>query len=283
MFIWNRIFPRTDGQAHEPAAAPAPDAAPGQNTSPPTLSELQARFADSPRYTAGRVENIMGWDLEYLDGLSMVSCLDVIVNKGWNDFPAAGPAPVILDCGANIGISVLHYKRKYPQAKIIAFEADPQIAPVLRRNLAINGAGDVQVVEAAVWVEPGECAWLCEGADGSRLIPPEKAAPDAPKVKTVSLADFITQEIDFLKVDIEGAEYEVISSLGDRLDLVKCMVVECHLFNKEVGPLGRLLQTLGDAGFMVAVNSYGVWRDLLRRPQTPPNEFDQYMLVAAWR
>ena len=45
-----------------------------------------------------------------------------------------GDAPVILDCGGNIGMSVIWFKQRYPRARITVFEADPQTADLLEEN-----------------------------------------------------------------------------------------------------------------------------------------------------
>ena len=236
-----------------------------------------------PRGTPGAVR-AFGWDLEYVDSHALWSCLDVLVLSRWNDFTPDNDEPRILDCGANIGISVLNYKRLFPRARIIAFEPDPFIVPVLRRNLAKNGCGDVIVVEAAVALKEGEARFFCEGADGSRLISESQhTSATTVLVRTVALGDYLSDMIDLLKVDIEGAEFELIPHVVASLHHVKNMVVECHLTNRDVAPFANLLQFLANANFSVAVNSYGAWRDLVHRPPKGVYEFDQYLLVAAWR
>lgn len=246
------------------------------------VDRLQRRFAKEPRRVPGRLQ-ALGWDIEYVDGLALVSSLDVLVARGWNDFIPMGQRPVILDCGANIGISALHYKRLFPGARITAFEPDPEITPLLRRNLARNGAGDVMVVEAAVWTEEGVSRFLCDGADGSRLIHEEDPSSRSVLVRTIALTNYLAQPVDLVKMDIEGAELQVIPALENRLSGVQNMIVECHLSSGDAQAFGGLLQALARAGFLVSLNSYGAWRDLVRRPEKQPYEFDQYVLVAAWR
>lgn len=235
-----------------------------------------------PRFTPGRV--LLGkWDLDYVDAASLQNCFDVLVLKGWNDFCTDKKHPVILDCGANIGISVLRYKMLFPGAQITAFEPDPGIADVLRRNLDRNGAHDVQLIEGAVWIRHGEMSFFCEGADGSRLVSKGSRYRSNIKVKTVDFNDYISREIDLIKMDIEGAEFDVIPHIADRLRLVRNMIVECHLRDSEPDRVASLLGALALARFHVAINSYGAWRDLIRKPPKQPNEFDQYLLIAAWR
>ena len=51
----------------------------------------------------------------------------------------ATSTPRILDCGANVGLASLFFRRLYPQARITAFEADPALFAILEANLDANG------------------------------------------------------------------------------------------------------------------------------------------------
>lgn len=248
----------------------------------PSDGRTLERLRTMDRFVGGEAR-VFGWDLAYVDGPSLWSCLDVIVRKRWNDFPAATDTPVIVDCGANIGVSVLHYKRLYPGARIVAFEPDPKFLPVLKSNLARNGAGDVVVVEAAAWTGNGVVPFLCEGADGSRVVSASEACPGAIPVRSEDLSAYLGDPVDLVKMDIEGGEFEVIPHLGGKLRQVRNLIVECHLDNGDIGRFSRLLGVLASAGFRVALNSYGRWVDLVRRSHPARNEFDQYILLAAWR
>jgi len=239
------------------------------------------RLRGMRRYTAGTIR-VMGWDLAYLDGQSLWSSIDIILKKGYNDFPCTADQPIILDCGANIGISVLNYKRKHPEAKIVAFEPDPAVFPTLKGNLSRNGINDVELVQAAVWVRKGQVSFFLEGADGSRILP-EGNGKESVRVDSIDLADYITGPVDLIKMDIEGAEFDVIPSIKGRLHLVKNLVVECHLDHGMVERFSSMLSVLAGSGFRLSVNSFGQWVDLVHRPMKNPNEFDQYLLVAGWR
>src|SRR5512134_1625936 len=74
---------------------------------------------------------------------------DLIVNQIYR-FEALRPDPCILDCGSNIGLSILYFKRLYPKARIIGFEPDPAVLHYLQDNVSANGLTDVKVVQAAV-------------------------------------------------------------------------------------------------------------------------------------
>ena len=242
---------------------------------------IVSQIGYDPVIKPGRIE-ILGWDLEYLCGPVLANFIDQILVRRLTDFVPDNDNPMILDCGANIGFSVLNYKRQFPKANVVAFEPDPQFAPILRRNLERNRAGDVKVVEAAVWIRNGEAGWLCEGIDGSKIVGPGQEPPTT-AVRTVDLAEYLAVPVDLLKLDIEGAEYQVVEHLGGRLEMVKNALIECHLNQSTILPFGNMLRVLVEAGFKVTVNSFGEWRDLVRQSPVAPNHWEQYLVVAAWR
>lgn len=259
------------------------------------LRELRKKLEGIPRYVHGEV-SINDWKIEYVDTLSLISSIEIVVLKRWNDFTPSNNNPVILDCGANIGIATLHYKKLFPNSQIIAFEPDHEVCEVMKRNLDRNKIKDVEVIEAAVWKEDGELEFFAEGSDAGRL---NKNSEDDlgnlvitnPKanfypVKTIRLADFLAKSnVDFIKMDIEGAEYEVIADCGTLLKNVNSMVIECHFTNNRPHELANILTVLSDVGFSIAVNSYGQWIDLSNKHTIERNNvgYDQYFLVSAWR
>ena len=256
-----------------------------------TYRELQAKLAGVPRYQPGFV-TAGNWQLHYLDATSLLSAFDVIVVKRWNDFLCEKKAPVILDGGANIGISAIHYKQLFPDAVVTSFEPDPRACDVLRRNLAANNVHDVEIVEKALWTSKGRASFFSEGADANRVVREHDAierltSPSAKHcdVETVRLADYLAStRFDLVKLDIESAEAEVIVDCGETLRNVNNLVIEFHLTNSKPHELARTLQTLSDQEFHVSVCSYGPWVDLLHQPSnTPKIEFDQYLLLSAWR
>jgi FkbM family methyltransferase len=242
---------------------------------------LVDKFGSKPVIEPGRVE-ILGWDLEYLCGANLPGQIDATLIRRQNDFMPDNDHPLILDCGANVGITVLNYKRQFPKARMIAFEADPEILPILRRNLDRNGAGDVEVVDAAVWTENGSASWQVEGIDGSHLG--HGSTRKTVSVRTIDLRDYLDASVDLLKMDIEGAEYEVITHAGEKLKHVKAISLECHVDQRTIISFAGILKTLSELGFKVSVaGSVGPWRDLVRQPPVREDHHENYLLVSAWR
>ena len=259
-----------------------------------TYRQLQVKLAGVPRYQPGMV-TAGNWQLHYLDATSLLSAFDAVVVKRWNDFPCDKKNPVILDGGANIGISAIHYKKLFPGAVITSFEPDPRACDLLRRNLAANKIHDVEVVEKALWTSNGRTNFFSEGADANRVVREDDEAtqfttltPTAKQcnVETVRLADYLAgTRFDLVKLDIESAEADVIVDCGDTLRNVNNLVIEFHLTNSRPRDLARTLETLAEQRFHVSVCSYGPWVDLVHQTSSSVSkvEFDQYLLISAWR
>lgn len=132
----------------------------------------------------------------------------------FHHFPVTG---TFVDAGANVGFWSLRVASKFPQSRVLAIEANPDTAKLLRNNLAINSLRNVDLAELGLARYAGELTLYCRdhgNRGGDTFV---KAAETAREVRVpvsplldVCLANEIRQ-IDFLKMDIEGMEIEVLS------------------------------------------------------------------------
>jgi FkbM family methyltransferase len=159
--------------------------------------------------------------------------------------------PIIFCCGANIGLEIFFFKKRFPACKIKAFEADPGIAAVLAKNVAVNKLSDVEVISAAIWDEEGKVAFEPDGALGG------KAGTGATQVPSVRLAYHLNEvtHVDLLLLDIEGAEITVLKDCKEMLSKVENLFVEWHSPEKEKQNLDELLALLTAAGFRYRLNN----------------------------
>lgn len=155
--------------------------------------------------------------------------------------------PIIYDCGANIGTSCIYFSKSYPSAKIKAFEPDPNIVQTLLTNLKENNLNNVEVFNKAVWINNDGISLSLEGADGASMYSTSNQA----KVSSIRLKDLLEKEskIDLLKVDIEGAEYEVIKDCRNSLSSVKNIFIEYHSFANNKQNLSEILLILEENKF----------------------------------
>ena len=174
--------------------------------------------------------------------------------------------PLIIDCGSNYGVSILWFKKNYPNARIVGVEADPAVFDMLFRNISRRNFSDVKLFHRAVSSKSGHIPFHCLGADSGRIHAgsPEgiSSSTDVIDVPTVLLDDLIGEdEVDFLKIDIEGAELDVISG-SKKLNRVNQMFIEYHSFIDVPQQLSRLLSILENNGFRYYI-------DKVCSPQNP--------------
>jgi FkbM family methyltransferase len=199
------------------------------------------------------VTNIFGAPLEVPDAPSFLSTFRQIFDEKIYGFTAKTDQPYILDCGANIGLSVIYFKQLYPRSIIVAFEADKAIFETLRRNVQSFGYENVEVLNRAVWNSETELNFTSDGGDGGRLSIPEDKPSQV--VKTIRLRDYLDRKIDFLKLDIEGAEIAVLEDCADRLSHVECLFVEYHSFAGQPQSFHVLTDVLAGAGFRLHIQA----------------------------
>jgi FkbM family methyltransferase len=170
--------------------------------------------------------------------------------------------PTILDCGSHIGLSVAWFKRCFPQARIIAFEPDPENFRLLQTNVAINGFEGVELLNVAVSSQRGTARFFGDfgvaapmaSAHSLRQEWGSQRSEQWILVNTVPLADYITEPIDYLKIDIEGVETEVMKSIKQHLHLVRAVGLEFHGTGRRArADEEDLVRLLDENGFQVSV------------------------------
>jgi FkbM family methyltransferase len=171
-------------------------------------------------------------------------------------FDAVSESPRILDCGAHVGLASIYLGRRHPGARITAFEADPSIAALARANLDAFGLQHVEVVPAAVADHDGEVTFSATGDLAGRIGREQSLQARATcTVPAVRLTRYLEEPVEFLKMDIEGAEWSALASAANHLHNVGMLFVECHGFAAEQQQFPEFLRMLSDAGFRYYMNS----------------------------
>ena len=224
----------------------APGSSAGNNE-----SKERYRLAQIPRYVETQT-NLPGSPFRIPDAASFMASWEEIFDREIYKIKSTTTRPRILDCGANVGVSSLYFRKQFPSARITAFEPDPKIFAYLRDNLAQAGFTDVDLVEKGVWKSQGILRFHSEGADAGRINNNSQAA--FIEIHTVRLLDYLHEDVDLLKIDIEGAEDEVLADIAPCLSRVKNIFIEYHSFEGRPQTLGRLIQTLTEAGFRLQIH-----------------------------
>ena len=160
----------------------------------------------------------------------------------------------IVDVGANVGYASSYFAHCFPQAAIVAFEPHPAHLLQIERNLRANGVeGRVQVIPAAAGPS-GRSAFLIDDGEASRII--EEPHQGRIAVQVVDFFDAIGKDaVDLLKLDCEGAEFDLL--MDDRfatLD-VRALVLEWHTSPQRPFADTAIFERLATLGFSLKKGS----------------------------
>lgn len=205
------------------------------------------RIERLPRFREGYT-NIFGKPFKFHDGLSFAITYREIFRNQLYHFQPGAQKSIILDCGANMGLSVLYFSLNYPKHTIIAFEPDKPIFKILKENIERFNLQNVQLIEKAVWNGEEVLRFFSDHGMGGR-VETEYAGQTPVEIETVRLKDFLTSDVDFLKIDIEGAEGVVLNDCEAELKNLTAFFFEYHNDIYQPQTLHQLLELVKKAGF----------------------------------
>ena len=231
------------------------------------LGKIACKLNNYPRRLPGELR-INKTPIHYVDFHSFYHQANQIFRFELYGFHNKVDKLFILDCGAHIGLASIYFANQFPGAKIMAFEADPSIAKVLRKNINSFGCNNITTYPQAVWIN-NDGVLFSSSRDDSGYISEHKSE-NCIKVPTIRLRDILKDnKVDLLKLDIEGAEYEVLKDCDEYLKNVDCIIVELHKFKKEKLSIGNLLCILEKNNFEYALSDLHP-ADWLETSQKPP-------------
>jgi FkbM family methyltransferase len=166
---------------------------------------------------------------------------------------------VIIDCGAYTGLSTLWFREKYPDVKVVSIEPNWMSYDFMQENISLNNVRKVTLLNVGVDAESGARELFFENSPkgwnsvasftegGWRTDPNHQLKQSSMKVKVVTLSsilDGIKQDVDMIKMDIEGVEQAVLEEVGDKLYKVKSLAIEYHpVEGQSIGEISKLLES----------------------------------------
>lgn len=198
-----------------------------------------------------------------------------------HDGPVLSEAPVVVDVSTTIGLFSLSMKEKYPLSRIIAFEPPPETFDSMWRNPALHGASEIASSPRGLEAKGSMGTSTDDSTESgkSTLVPEEKKmqlpagirayrqlytserfrATHGISVPTNTLSKFLRsyhpdiQQIDLLKVDVEGGELQVLKSIDTvHWDKVRNIAMEV---SDSFGTLKEVQKLLESRGFVVSCSS----------------------------
>ena len=179
----------------------------------------------------GTSAKILGGTFHGLEKVNYFT-VDEVFMSDFYKFNTQTKNPLIIDCGANIGLSVLYFKHTHPDAIIHAFEPDTKNYNYLAQNVSSYGwEKSVFIYKQLVSDNAGFEFFEELGNAGSKIVGEDQQNEFTAKIEKIRLKDFLKTldgKIDFLKLDIEGSEFEVLPDLKDLFPKIEKMYIEFH-------------------------------------------------------
>lgn len=205
--------------------------------------------------TSVKEVDVLGRTMAYFDSSHLHHLFDEIFLGGVYAFDHPDDSPRILDAGANIGMAMLWFRLTYPNARITSIEPDQATFDVLRRNIERNGFARVDAVRGALAAAPGEATLHIDPARparGRQSVDPLRIGGTPIVVPAITLSSLVDGPIDLLKIDIEGAEHDVMAEMesSGALAEVNAITMEYHHhIDPTIDRLSEMLALLERNGF----------------------------------
>jgi FkbM family methyltransferase len=199
--------------------------------------KINLKFLFLEKFFGFKSEKFFGFKVEGFNYNSIRFLFKEIFYRNEYFFKCDSQEPIIFDCGANIGMATLFFKWLYPKSIIYSFEPDKRTFKLLQRNIKQNKLKDVFLFNLALSNKNRKIGFYSDPKNpGSLVMTAKENQINSIKtmVEAISLSDFFKKKkikkIDFLKMDIEGSEEEVIEDLANnrQLNYVSKFCIEYH-------------------------------------------------------
>jgi FkbM family methyltransferase len=159
----------------------------------------------------------------------------------------------VVDLGANIGLTSRYLLARYPAARLLAVEPNESSHAVLVRNLAAVASDRATAVRAAIWGQSGRVSVSVPSADMRfdcvRVSDVSAAADGSDQVQAYTVPELCKKygfpAVDLLKVDIEGAEVQLLSGDTSWLSTVNAIAIEFHDDSRAASRFDELMAQYG--------------------------------------
>jgi FkbM family methyltransferase len=183
---------------------------------------------------------------------------EILINEQYR-IELTTDAPRIIDCGSNLGLSILYFKLKFPKARIIAVEANPETFVWLKENVR-QFEGVTLYNNFVSSVSDTSIAFFAMGAGDATASFDQSRGSVRHEIKTISLNSLVNDEkVDLMKIDIEGGEFLLFNKTTDAsyLKHVKNILMEYHhlIDNKMGNSFGEFLTVFEKNNFIYNIET----------------------------
>jgi FkbM family methyltransferase len=180
---------------------------------------------------------------------------------------------LIVDCGANVGMATLFFKRMAPKSSVICFEPNPKAFHYLKRNIEENKLADVTLVNAGLSDVEGSINFFVDESNTLiSSIEKNRAGRNELKVQSTTLTSYIQNRlVRFAKIDVEGAEWLIVNEIKrtNAIENIQEFAFEYHHNAGTSHTLAQFLMLLEESSFSYNLSALystpGQYQDILIR------------------
>lgn len=213
------------------------------------------------RATNGKSTRILflksGLKIKGVDNNTLSIYKEVFINKVYNPKGfTIEENSTVFDVGANVGVFSL-FASRIKGVKVFSFEPHPTNFSVLEENIHLNSLNNINAFQVGLGKDNELRTLIIGEIPGGHKVSNGNEVPGVANTLTIetrTLGSFISSnkidEIDFLKLDCEGAEGEILDSLdSNTLAKIKKIVIEFH-DNHSILNHDQIVEKLNNEGFV---------------------------------
>ena len=230
-----------------------------------TLTRINFKFLFLSKLFKLKKERIFGYKINAFNYDTIRFLFEEIFYRNEYLFNSKNKKPIIFDCGANIGFATIFFKWLYPESEIYAFEPDKKTFEILKKNISQNKLKNVHLFNSAISDKNGNIDFFIDSKSPGSLVMStkrERMPKDKITVDCLSLSSLIKNKnlskIDYVKMDIEGSENEVIQDLNKNHQLkniAKFSIEYHHKITGHKSQLSKFLQIFENNGFEYQIDA----------------------------
>jgi FkbM family methyltransferase len=166
-----------------------------------------------------------------------------------------GKERVIVDIGANVGVFSIYAASRCPSAVVFSYEPIPSNFRMLCTNIKANGfSGRIKASSLGVAAHSGSRRIYMSSSPAHSFVQ-SLVSQESEIIQCTTLGELIQDNgiecIDILKLNCEGAEYEILHGAPEALRQVRNIRMEYHIFNDGQHQIEKLGSYLSSQGFEV--------------------------------
>jgi FkbM family methyltransferase len=209
---------------------------------------------------------MLGMRIRYISGLrnhSLLILKEIFFNQVYSftentDSKLKSSPGVIVDVGANIGISIAYFKNKYPNTKMIAIEASPINYFQLKKNIEENNFDNIEAINCFLANKNGITKFYHNvdkpgGSFGEGFKLKKSNKYEEFEVNTAKLSDLINGHKNIvIKIDVEGAEYQILKDLAASSSISEVIEINIEIstqMKKHYNDLNEVINDFYNLGF----------------------------------